>query len=299
LPATALVAALRGAGRPVYAINPMAVARYRDRHTTSRGKSDHADAVVLANILRTDAHVHRALLADTPLARAVAVLARAHQDATWRRPKTLQELRAVLREYHPGFLQAFGASTTNLASADAAAASRAPAASLRDRHTPTLDRAPTRRGFAPTRRTGWSSQTGFFLIWQSMTAQVNGFLPSQEPCLWCRDGNRSLRSSREELVAHPLRGASTSSRWWLATLLEIVLSCFDLLVRELQSDFTSSGTLCRGWLYLPAVVTRPPVIVLAHGFSLTHSFHFWHRAEAYAAGSRLQLRPAVHRWQRW
>ncbi len=32
---------------------------------------------------------------------------------------------------------------------------------------------------------GWSSQTGFFLIWQSMTAQVNGFLPSQEPCLWC------------------------------------------------------------------------------------------------------------------
>jgi len=42
---------------------------------------------------------------------------------------------------------------------------------------------------------------GIFLIWQSMTAQVNGFLPSQEPDLWCGDGNRSLRSSREELVA--------------------------------------------------------------------------------------------------
>ena len=40
-------------------------------------------------------------------------------------------------------------------------------------------------------------------------------------------------------------------------MLEIVLSCFDLLVRELQSDFTSSGTLCRGWLYLPEGVTRP------------------------------------------
>jgi hypothetical protein len=40
-------------------------------------------------------------------------------------------------------------------------------------------------------------------------------------------------------------------------LLEIVLSCFDLLVRELQSDPTSSGTLCRGWLYLPKGVTRP------------------------------------------
>ena len=69
---------------------------------------------------------------------------------------------------------------------------------------------------------------------------------------WCDDGNRSLRSSREELGrAHPLRGGSTSSRWWLATLLEIVLSCFDLLVCGLQSDFTSSGALCCGWLYIP------------------------------------------------
>ena len=28
-------------------------------------------------------------------------------------------------------------------------------------------------------------------------------------------------------------------------------------MRELQSDFTSSGTVCRGWLYLPEGVTRP------------------------------------------
>ena len=40
-------------------------------------------------------------------------------------------------------------------------------------------------------------------------------------------------------------------------MLEIVLSCFDLLVCGLQSDFTSSGTVCRGWLYLPEGVTRP------------------------------------------
>jgi hypothetical protein len=46
-------------------------------------------------------------------------------------------------------------------------------------------------------------------------------------------------------------------------LLEIVLSCFDLLVRELQSDFTSSGTLCRGWLYLPEGVTRPGARAIA------------------------------------
>ena len=114
-----LVAALHATGRPVYAINPLAVARSRDRHAASRCKSDHADAVALANILRTDAHVHRALPDDSALARAIAVLARAHQDATWRRTKTLQELRAVLREYYPGFLAAF--SSAKLASSDARA----------------------------------------------------------------------------------------------------------------------------------------------------------------------------------
>ena len=117
-----LVAALRASGRKVYYINPLAVARYRERHCTSRKKSDHADAMTLANILRTDAHMHRPLPADTELARAIAVLARAHQDATWRRTKASNELRSLLREYYPAFLEAFtAANTTNLASADARA----------------------------------------------------------------------------------------------------------------------------------------------------------------------------------
>lgn len=115
-----LVAALRETGRAIYAINPMAVARYRERHTVSRKKSDHADAMVLANILRTDAHAHRALPADSELARALAVLARAAQDAVWRRTKALQGLRSLLREYYPGFLAAFRrAGVTNLGSPEA------------------------------------------------------------------------------------------------------------------------------------------------------------------------------------
>lgn len=117
-----LVAALRQTGRPVYAINPLAVARYRERRSVSRSKSDHADAMTLANILRTDAHAHRALPADSELAQAVAVLARAAQDAIWRRTRAAQELRALLREYHPGFLAAFAYGTvTNLAGAEARA----------------------------------------------------------------------------------------------------------------------------------------------------------------------------------
>jgi hypothetical protein len=116
-----LVAALRATGRPVYAINPMAVARYRERHAQSGRKSDHADAMVLANILRVDAHEHRSLPADTELVQAISVLARAHQDAVWRRTRASNELRSVLREYYPGFLAAFAGKTTNLASAEARA----------------------------------------------------------------------------------------------------------------------------------------------------------------------------------
>ncbi|TWH17957.1 transposase IS116/IS110/IS902 family protein [Rhodococcus rhodochrous J45] len=92
------------------------------RWTPARSKSDHADAMVLANILRTDQQRHRPLPADSELVRSVAVLARAHQDATWRRTRAVQELRSLLREYYPGFLAAFAEKgSANLASADARA----------------------------------------------------------------------------------------------------------------------------------------------------------------------------------
>ena len=101
------MACLRATGRPPYAINPLAVARYRQRHPVSGKKSDHADAVVLANILRTDRAAHRPLPADSELVRAIAVLARAQQDAVWDRTQAHHKLRSLLREYHPGLLTAF------------------------------------------------------------------------------------------------------------------------------------------------------------------------------------------------
>ncbi len=104
-----LVACLRAVGRKIYPINPMAVARYRDRHSVAGRKSDHGDAVVLANVLRTDLHMHRPLPADTELAQAIAVLARAQQDAIWARTAAHNKLRSHLREYFPGFLAAFAA----------------------------------------------------------------------------------------------------------------------------------------------------------------------------------------------
>jgi transposase len=111
---------LRATGRKVYAINPLAVARYRDRVSVSRAKSDAADARVLANILRTDISVHRPLPADSELGQAVAVLARAHQDAVWDKGQMFNRLRSHLREYFPGALAAFhGSGTPGLDSAHA------------------------------------------------------------------------------------------------------------------------------------------------------------------------------------
>ena len=99
----------------------MAVARYRDRHSIAGRKSDHGDAVVLANILRTDLHAHRPLPADTELAQAIAVLARAQQDAVWDRTCAHNKLRSHLREYFPGFLAAFAAARGGITRPDARA----------------------------------------------------------------------------------------------------------------------------------------------------------------------------------
>ena len=102
-----LVACLRATGRKVFAINPMAVARYRERFSVSRKKSDAIDAAALANILRTDMHLHRPLPADSELAQAIMALARAQQDAVWDRTQAHNKLRSVLREYYPAILAAF------------------------------------------------------------------------------------------------------------------------------------------------------------------------------------------------
>ena len=104
-----LVACLRATGRKVYPINPMSVARYRDRHSVAGRKSDHGDSFVLAGVLRTDIAMHRPLPADSELAQAIAVLARAQQDAVWDRTTAHNKLRSHLREYYPGFLAAFPA----------------------------------------------------------------------------------------------------------------------------------------------------------------------------------------------
>lgn len=112
------VGALVAAGYQVFAVNPKAVDRYRDRHRMAGGKSDAADAKVLADLVRTDRHLHRPVAADSELAEALKVLTRTHKDLIWQRQGQVNQLRSALREYYPGALEAFG---TELAHPDALA----------------------------------------------------------------------------------------------------------------------------------------------------------------------------------
>jgi transposase len=99
-------------------VNPLSVDRSRDRHRVSGAKSDPGDARVLADLVRTDRHLHRLVAGDTGLVEAVKVLARAHQSLIWSRQRQLNQLRNALREFYTAALEAFG---TDLASADALA----------------------------------------------------------------------------------------------------------------------------------------------------------------------------------
>ena len=105
------VSALVAAGYQVWAINPMAAARYRDRHHVSGAKSDASDAKLLADLVRTDRHNHRQIAGDSPGAEAIKVLARTHQSLIWARTRHANMLRSALREYYPAALEAFDSLT--------------------------------------------------------------------------------------------------------------------------------------------------------------------------------------------
>ena len=101
------VGALSAAGYRVLAVNPLQAARFRDRHAVSGAKSDRGDAHALADMARTDAHQLRPVAADSDLAQAIQVVARAHKRLIWERTRHTQRLRHQLREYFPAALAAF------------------------------------------------------------------------------------------------------------------------------------------------------------------------------------------------
>jgi transposase len=94
-----LVDGLLEAGSVVYALNPKAVERYRERTRVAGGKADPAAAELLARILVTDRDRHRPLQPSGPLVEELRVLARqdeaASRDQTRLRNRLRQDLLAV------------------------------------------------------------------------------------------------------------------------------------------------------------------------------------------------------------
>jgi transposase len=101
------VQALVAAGYQVFAVNPLQAADYRKRHKVSGAKSDAADAHVLADMVRTDAHQLRAVAGDSDQAEAIKVVTRTHKTLIWERTRQTQRLRHALRDYFPAALAAF------------------------------------------------------------------------------------------------------------------------------------------------------------------------------------------------
>jgi hypothetical protein len=143
-----IVTALLGANFEVYAVNPLASSRYRERHGTSGAKSDPGDAKVLADLVRTDRHNHRQVSGDSELVDGIKILARAHQGAIWGRQRQVNALRSALREYYPGALAAFG---TDLSHHDAVSV-------LAIAPTPALGRGLSRSKIASALRRGGRSR---------------------------------------------------------------------------------------------------------------------------------------------
>ena len=109
------VQALIASGYRVHAINPLQVARYRERRRVSGAKSDAGDAHTLADMVRTDGHQLPMVAGDSDLAAAIKVVSRAHKTLIWERTRHTLRLRHALREYFPAALEAF----SDLTDADA------------------------------------------------------------------------------------------------------------------------------------------------------------------------------------
>jgi hypothetical protein len=105
------VKALAAAGYKVHAVNPKQAARHKETISMSGKKDDFFDAACLADMGRTRRHQIREMAADSDIAEAVKIAARAHQKLVWERTRHVLRMRSALREYFPAALDAYAALT--------------------------------------------------------------------------------------------------------------------------------------------------------------------------------------------
>jgi transposase len=101
-PSGLVVDALIEAGHPVVPIHPNVVKACRPRYRAAGGKSDPADAFMLADILRTDGHRFRPLMPAADDIKALRALVRGRDDLVAQRVALANTLRSTLDGFWPG-----------------------------------------------------------------------------------------------------------------------------------------------------------------------------------------------------
>ncbi|MBI4276996.1 MAG: IS110 family transposase [Armatimonadetes bacterium] len=102
-----LVGALLDQGFTVYAINPKAVERHRERFRVAGAKSDLQDAWVLATLLRTDRALYRPIRPDSETAQELRTLTRDRAELVRTHTMLSNQLTSCLKAYFPEFLTLF------------------------------------------------------------------------------------------------------------------------------------------------------------------------------------------------
>ena len=95
-------------GYTLYFLNPRQTDRFRDRHRMSHSKSDFFDAFVLADAVRTDAHLFNALSPLDEQSLRLRVLTRTREGLVGRKVAVQNEITAYLKRYFPVALELFG-----------------------------------------------------------------------------------------------------------------------------------------------------------------------------------------------
>jgi transposase len=101
-PSGLLVDTLLEAGLTVVPIHPNAVKASRPRYRSHGGKSDASDAYLLADLLRTDGHRFKALLAQSDEILGLRALVRGRDDLLATRVQLANQLRSLLESFWPG-----------------------------------------------------------------------------------------------------------------------------------------------------------------------------------------------------
>lgn len=102
-----LVERLLEAGFTVLAVHPNQMKAARPRFRAAGGKSDAFDALVLAELARTDRHRFRKLAPDSDETKALRALTRAREDLVRTRVALANRLRAELEAFWPGAARLF------------------------------------------------------------------------------------------------------------------------------------------------------------------------------------------------